>query len=569
MKRLPAGLILFAISPVAMSEGAGHVMLAQNDEVIQAWQQAGGMATELSRREGGGTVIQWKGGATLDAYHNNVSGGSTVTPYGTGDFHKLQLQSDLRVAQPNGELTYLQFSATNTDDRSVLSHAPGTQIDALQFGYSATDYLLALGDVTADFSSLGSSAGLRGMLVQKQLGDVLFSGIAGVQAESWEQLSKRVDRTQFLRYVYGAKVDSQVGKHTRLFVTAQSYEDDEDSASADATVLAAASAYTTTAGFAYQQDRFSLQGEAGFSHWQESGRDAENDRAFILDTSWSLGTLGLTAGHHDIGRYYSSLSAQAGSGLRETYLNINWLATDEVNLNMDLRHSVNEQVAASVTGTPPANTSVNSAKTDALSSIANITFGPEYVGWSLMLSQSLSRGENTDGTGNRNTGYGSTLSFVDERWNASLGYQFASSHNGGAPSTDSDSRTWQFSLGRNWSNATEMTPATWLFGLSLGYSRQQQKLDIGGGPTTDSWQLNLNGQNSNWGTLSAAYMRGTTSGQPGGGDLHQESWQIDASYPLGHDNSVNFYLRHNGNTGSVTGADYEEDTAGIQLVWTI
>lgn len=569
MRRFFACLLLLMLSPPTLSEGLGEVLLAENDQVLQVWQQSGGTAPELVRQEDGGTVIQWTGGASLDAYHNSASGGGTVTPLRSGSFHKLQMQGDMRAVHPNGELTYLQFSATNTDDPAVLSHAPGIQIGTLQFGHSAVDYQFALGDVMADFSSLGSSTGLRGVLAQKKFGDTLVSGMAGALAESWEQLAQHVDRTRYIRRVYGAKLDTPIGSNSRVFVTAQSYEDDEESLDNGNSVLAPASAHTTTAGFVYQQDRFALQGEAGFSRWQESGRNAEDDRAFILDASWTFDTLGLTAGHHDIGPYYTSLSAQTGSGLRESYFNGNWLAVDWLTLNADVRHSENKQATISNTGTPPATSSVNSRKTDSLATTANITFGPEYTGWSLMLNQSLSSGENGDSADNRNTGYGSTLSYMDQLWNASLGYQFASSHNIGASATDSDSRSWQLSLGRNWHNAADRVSANWMLALSLALSRQQQELDTGGGPTTTSWQLGLNGQHDNWGILSASYMHGITSGQPGGGDIRQEGWQIDASHPLGSDNSINLYLRENTTSGSTTGADYEERVAGIQLVWMI
>lgn len=566
MKQLHICLMLLAVSPPTLSEVLGEVQLAQNDQVLQFWQQSGGTAPELVRQEDGATTIQWKGGASLDVYHNSASGGSTVTPLMSGSYHRLQLQGDLRAMHMNGEQNYLLFSATNTDDPAVLSHAPGTQIGTLQLGHSATDYQVAVGDVMADFSSLGSSTGLRGVLVQKQFGDSLISGMAGALANSWEQLAKQVDRTQYIRRVYGAKLDTPIGSSSRVFVTAQSYSDDEGSLDSGNSVLAPTSAHTTTAGFSYRQDRFVLQGEAGFSRWQEEGRDAKDDHAFILDANWYFDTLGLTAGHHDIGEHYTSVSAQVGSGLRESYLNGNWMAADWLSLNTDLRHSENILATISTTGTPPATPSVNSSETDSLATTANISFGPAYTGLSLVLNQSLSRGENSDGTDNRNTGYGSTLSYADQQWNASLGYQIASSQNGASSATDSDSRSWQLSLGRNWSSATEMAYA-WMFGLNLGLSRQMQELDAGGGPATTSWQLSLNGQHDYWGVLSASYMHGSTSGQPGGGDLRQASWQIDASHPLGENNSVSLYLRNNTTSGSTTGADYEERVAGIQLVW--
>lgn len=550
-----------ALCGIAGGANAADVVLAANDQVLQAWQQGGGDAPELVQKSDGGTTIQWTGGVSLDVYRNSATGTNTTTALKQGNFYKATAQGDLRSTESSGDMRYLQFSVSNTDDTSVISHAPGTQINTLQMGFAGTGYQVALGDVAASFSSLGTNIGLRGLLAQRQFGQSTISATAGVLADSWESLANAVDATRYTRNVYAAKLETPVTTRSKAYVTVQGYSDVESSVTAGATTLAPASGRLATAGFAYQLDQFGIQGEAGTSHWNETGQSAQDDRAYIVDANWNFQTVGLRAGHHDIGKYYASLAAQGGNGVKETYLNGNWLAQSWLNLTADVRRSENNLV----TVTTP--TTSASAKTNAATLGATITFGPDHPGWALMLNQSQSLGKNTDGSANRNRNYGATLSYADMAWNGTVGYMRGTVKNSAAQSSDATTKTWQMTVGRNWSDTSSGGMPVWNVGVNLGLSRQEQSLASGGGPTTTTWQVGMTGQRASWGSLAASYLDGTTSGQTGGGDLRQRSWQIEATHPFKGQNTVKLYVRDNRTTGSTTGANYKEQVTGVQLVY--
>lgn len=556
-----AAAVGVALYGLAGESRAADIVLAANDQVLAAWQQGGGSSPELVQQSDGGTTIQWTGGISVDAYRNSVTGGNTVTALRQGNFYKATAQGDLRSTRADGDIHYLQFSVSNSDDKAVISHAPGTQINTLQMGFAGQNYQVALGDVAASFSALGTNAGLRGLLAQRAFGRTTFSATAGVLADSWESLTQAVDPTRYVRNVYGAKLETAVADSAKVFVSAQGYNDVESSMTAGTSQLAPASGRTATAGFAYQQGSFGIQGEAGSSRWAATGQTSQDDHAFIVDANWNFQSVGIRAGHHDLGKYYTSLSAQGGNGVKETYLNGNWLARDWLNLTADVRHSENGLVAVTTPPTASAN------KTDAESLGAVITFGPDHPGWSLMLNQAQSLGKNTDGSANRNRNYGATVSYSDVKWNGTLGYMRGTVTNNSASASNATTRTWQATMGRTWSDAAPGGMPVWSGGVTLGLSRQEQDLASGGGPRTTTWQVGLTGQRAEWGNLTASYTDGTTSGQTGGGDLRQKSWQLEATHPFKGQNSIKLYVRDNRTSGSTTGADYKEQVTGVQVVY--
>lgn len=566
---VPGGLVL-ALAAVfsgwACPVHAGRILLADNSQVLQTWQQStGDTATpQLVAQPDGGTTLQWQGAITLDAYNNSSRGGNLVTPLRDGNYYKLQAQGDLRSTDQGGAVSYLQFSASHTDDRGAISHAPGGQINTLQMGRAGEGYLLALGDVAANFSSLGTNTGLRGLMGQRLFGQTLLAAGAGVQAESWESLASVVDRTTYLRQVYAAKLETPLAQSGKAYATIQGYEDDDGSLAQGVSSLAPASARSVTAGFAWQEGRFGVQGEAGASRWQEDGQGRKHDRAFIVDTNWAFETAGLRAGYHDIGKHYASLSSQGGNGIREAYLNGNWMAASWLSLTADLRHSENDLAATPPPTTPPTPPTANAAENDALAITAAITFGPAHPAWSLLLNQVLSDGENSDGTTNRNQGFGATVAYAGQNWNSSLGYNLSKVKNDGATSTSGETDAWVFNLGKMWNDET------WSLGLNFTASLQDQELDTGAGPSTVTWQLGLSSQRAGWGTLTASYLHGNTE-QSGGDTLKQQGWQLEASHPFKGQNVLKFYFRDNQISGSsqVPSADYSEQTAGLQLVYML
>ncbi len=541
------------------ADSSNTAVLADNSEVLQAWQQgaAGGQTPDLVQQADGGTTIEWHGGVTLDKYVNSSSGGNTLTPNRGGSYYKAQVQSDLRGTSPDGDLSYMQLSLTNTDDRSVLSSNP-TQINSLLMGRAGKDYQITLGDVVASYSQLGTSLGLRGIGGQKLFGQSsMFSASAGVQAPSWEALANTVPRTQFLRNVYAGKAETAFSEAWRGYVTTQGYADDTGSLGRGMSLLAPASARTTTAGFTYQQGQLGVQGEAGVSRWQEEGQDEHNDNAFIVDANWRVESVGLRAGHHDIGRYYSSLSGMAAPGVQETYVAGDWAAAQWVTFTADARHSVNEG----------AMNTINAQKTDALLAGAFINFGPDWPGWGLMLNHSQSRGESANnGASTENQGNGASLFYYGQVWNGSLGYNEQKVSSNAAPGADAKTTGWVGTVGRNWSDDSGVAGGMWTLGTNLTASLQEQNLDAGGSTRSTVLGLGVSAQRSGWGSLNASLSDGTTTQTTGGPDLRMKTYQVDAAYPFKGQNSLRFYLRSN-RTGGGTAADYNDRTVGLQLVY--
>lgn len=566
---VPSALVLALAAVFSGWSGTSHagaILLADNSQVLQAWQQStGGTATpQLVEQAGGGTSLQWQGGVTLDVYRNSSSGGNLVTPLRDGGFYKLQVQGDVRGTDETGAVSYLQFSASHTDDQGVISHAPGGQINTLQLGRAGEGYLVSLGDVAANFSALGTNSALRGLMGQRLFGQTLLAATAGVQDESWEALAEVVDRTKYLRQVYAAKLETPLSQSGKVFATLQGYEDDAGSLASGVSALAPSSARSATVGFSLQGGQFNVQGEAGLSRWREDGQSQKSDRAFVVDAGWAFETYGLRAGYHDIGKHYVSLSSQGGNGIREAYLNGNWMAADWLNLTADLRHSENELAATPPPTIPPTPPTANAAKNNALAMTASITFGPEHPAWSLLLSQSISDGKNGDDSTNRNQGYGATVSYAGQNWNSSLGYNLTKVKNDGASSTSGETDAWVFNVGKMW------TDETWSLGLNFTASLQDQALVVGSGPRTSTWQLGLSSQRTGWGTLTASYMNGNTE-QSGGDELKQRGWQLEASHPFGAQNAVKLYFRDNQVSGSTVtpSADYSEQSAGLQLIYML
>lgn len=543
----------------AAADLSSPAVLADNNEVLQAWQQGagGGQAPDLVQQADGGTTIEWHGGITLDKYVNRSSGGSLLTPGRSGSYYKAEAQSDLRGTAADGDLSYLQLSLTNTDDRSVLSSHP-TQINSLLMGRAGKDYQVTLGDVVASYSQLGTSLGLRGIGGQKLFGQSsMFSASAGVLAQSWETLANTVQRTQFLRNVYAGKAETAFGETWRGYVTAQGYSDDTGSLGQGMSLLMPASARATTAGFAYQEGQLGVQGEAGVSRWQEEGQQEHNDNALIVDANWRVQSLGLRAGHHSIGRYYSSLSGMAAPGIKETYVAGDWTAAPWVTFTADARHSANEG----------AMNTVNAQKTDALLAGAFINFGADWPGWGMMLNHSQSKGESGNGgASSKNEGNGVSLFYYGQVWNGSLGYNEQKVSSNAAPGANAQTTGWVGTVGRNWSDDSGVAGAGWTLGTNLTASLQEQRLDSGGSTRSTVFGLGVSAQRSGWGSLNASLSEGTTSQTTGGADLRLKTYQVDALYPFKGQNSLRFYLRNNQNGGG-TITNYSDRVVGLQLVY--
>ena len=562
---LPFALLSLAGSPVGASE-----TLQDNATVLAQFAQAsGGPAPQLVAGEDGATQIEWHGGATVDFYSRSASGGATLTPYSGGHYHRIGMQSDLRGTAPEGDVSWTQFALTQSDDPSAIQLG-NSQINTLSAGRAGRGYRMAFGDVAVNHSSLGANMPLRGLLAQRYFGQTLVSASAGVIAESWEALADQGRRRMFLKNAYALKAESPFGQNLQAYATVQGYREDGDSVGANALALVPSFGNSATAGLNWREGRYYLQAEGGLSRYGEKGLDGHRDRALIVDGGWQGDKLGLRLGHHDLGRYYASLSGLAGAGIRETYANANWQTTTWMSLTGDVRRSENQMAAPPVPPPPPTipPTPVTPytpfvGKTEAANLRAQFTF-VDVPGLGLGLNVGGSHGESSGGGSNRNANQGASLSYMRPAWNASLGYQNGTLKNSIAAGTDSRSDTWMASYGRNWSDATDVAPASWMLNATASGSFQRQHLENGTTSALNTLNLVVMGERSAWGRLSAI-LGGSRGHDATGGELRQHWYQLDAGRALGQRGGIRLYLRAMNSFQERSAIAYRDKTAGVQL----
>jgi hypothetical protein len=565
-------LVFLVVSGLAVAEQPETVT---NEQAAQSWQQnnLGGQTPQLVQQEDGTTKIEWKGGVSADVYTNSVtsSNGTINSPLRNGTFYKGMVQGDLRGINSAGSVNYLQFGLTQTDDRSVSSLYPH-QINNIQLGRSSQSYLLAMGDVAPNFSSLSSALGARGIIGQKQIGDTTVYGYSGVVAESWEALDSLVVRKQFLRDVYGVKLEHTLTQGLKVYATGQTGSDREGSItnpSVAATALAA-KLHDYSGGFQYAEGQFQLAGETASGGFQQVTQESHSGHASILDSGWRGQTVTIRAGYHDIDPGFASLSTMAVAGVKEIYGGGDWVVAPWITLGADLRNSKNSILMFFQSpGFNPVYLPTKISDTDSGALRANINFGPELPGWGLGLQQNESKPRDPMSNVSRNGQSSATLNYATLTWTSGLGYSLGKVRNEASPAMDSDTTSWQFMLGRSLNNADNATPASWMFNVNLNAALQDQQFLVTGTNSRNvNYSLTFAGQRVNWGSLNLVLTNGLTTRPTGQPDLKLRSSQLEALHPFSAQSSAKIYLRDTQrNIGDpLLGAD--ERVVGAQLIYT-
>lgn len=549
----------------ARAQPAEAVQLAPNDQVIQSWQQSnmGGSNPVLRREEDGSTRLEWKVGGTFDAYTNNIqsAGGNVNTPLRTGSFFRNSFSSDLRAIGPNSGVDYFQLGMTHSNDLSVLSQNR-YQVNNLQFGRTGENYMLALGDIAPNFSSLSSSLGARGLYGQRQFNDMTVYGFTGLVAESWEALDNRIPRNQYLKDVHGIKLEKAFGSSLRTYITSQSYSEREPSGNlAQPLTTPRGRSRSMSGGFQYQKDQFTLTGETAGSNFEDGGNSDRSGRASILDAAWRGESVGLRAGYHDITSGFTSLSLAAQAGVREAYTGVDWTAASWVTLSTDLRRSRSTTLATAFF----ASTYVD---TDSASARATLNFGPDHPGWSLSLQQAVARSVNSAGQVANNRDFSSLLNYSTPVWNAGMGVGTGKVISEVSPSSDSLNDSWSVNFGRTFSNAQADLPQTWSVGANFSATAQKQRLLAGGQTTNTNYTITLTGQRDGWGTLNFLVTDGAVTQPMGGPALRLRGLQLEAVYPIKGQTSLKFYARSTHRNIDDPLLSSREDIAGVQLVYS-
>lgn len=545
----------------ALAQQDDAVRLAPNAQVLQAWQHnsLGGAAPVLTAQEGGGTRLEWKAAESLDAYRNDVqsAGGQANTPLRSGSFFRNTFSGDLRAVHADQGVDYLQLGMTHSNDPAVLGQAH-RQINNLQLGRAGPDYSLALGDITPNFSSLGSSLGARGLLGRRDVGGLAVSAFSGIVAESWEALENRVPRLQAIKDVHGIKLEKAWSPSLRTYVTGQGFSEREAAGALAQFLPAPGNARSASAGFAHQQGQLALSGELATSRFENGGQADRSGHAGIVDATWRIGSLGLRGGHHDLSTGFTSLSLAAQSGVRETYAGADWTASPWLTLSGDLRRSRNATMASA--GVPSG-----SVQTDALATRALVSFGPDHPGWSLSLQQLGERSADAAGGHGTNRDTSAAVNYSGAAWSAALGVGAGAVRSSLWPENDARNSRWSFSVGHATSDANGAQAATWRIATRLSAMAQKQRLQAGGEATNTSYSLSITGERTAWGSLGLLATGGTVARAPGGPSLRQRALQLDATYPVSQQASLKAYLRSTQRNIADPLLAARERSAGLQL----
>lgn len=515
-----AGLILL----LALNVRAQQITTVTNDEALLAWQNS---------IEG-------------NTYTNDVdSASSTVnTPLKDGSFYKAQYQTDLRRTFNDEKIDFFQFSLTHSNDPAVLSSTQN-QINNLQLGRSGPEYYVSAGDVAPNFSSLSSALAVRGVLGQKVLGNYTVSLFGGKVADSWEALSNSVLRSQFLRDVYGAKVETDLSDRLGVYLTAQNSQDDGGSLTDPAAVgtLNARNVQSITIGFKYEiAPELTLAGEAAQSTSKTETQPELNGKASILDATWKKGMVTVRGGYHNLDPEYVSLSSKAQAGIIENLLSLDWKASSW----LDVGAGVTKTRSTTLAAFPLVSTS---HQTDAENVKAGITLSQAW-GLSLQKSNSRTRDLSSDElTSNEQTSAG--LKFNSSGWTAALNRSYLEVRNESLPSMEANTTNTKLSVGRQISENSNFAEAAWGLDMGFDYGLQEQDLLSGEETASVNRSLTLSGRLTKWGSLNLVLSDNTTERPNGLSDLTTLSQDIEAVHDFSQTSKGRIYYRH---TESNTGA---------------
>jgi hypothetical protein len=555
---------------------------AGNEEALKAWAAASGSQTVpiVAKAEDGSSKLEWHSTLAADAYNNDITPppappGSppTATPLNTGNFAKAVLATDIRLIEPGGQVNFMQFGLTASNDRSVVSRYQN-QLNSLQIGRTGTGYQIGAGDASVSFSQLGSTLGLRGLNMQRQLGDWTFSGYGGVVSESWEALYNRAPldngpaRSRFVRNVVGTKIEYAVVQGLKAYATMQGYNDNVDSLDAARISQQPSQARALSTGLAYQDGPWTVTSELALSRFDERYQLSRKGDAALLDAIYRQTAWSLRSGVH-IDPKFVSLSQAVPPGVKEWYAGGDWTAATWISLGTDYRHAASRTAGivllappADPTLPPPFPIQASSTLTRSLTSRANINFGSEFPGLALSLSNTINRGEDAQQHESRNQNNNAAFSYASPTWTGSLGYTLGKLANSSNPQGDSRTSGVQAQLGRNYSG----TVIPWSFGWSLTAGEQTQKLLFTGTQTKSRTHgLSLNGQRSDWAQFTLAYQGSSVSQTTGGPDLATHSLQFEVVKKFGEQNSLKAYIRESQRNVGDIALRTDERAFGMQL----
>ncbi len=569
--------------PVSGASAAPTSVVTDNDDALKAWRAATGnqVVPGISKSDDGSSKLEWRSTISTEGYQNDIKpppappgAPATATPLNSGQLGKTIISTEIKLIEPDGQVSRVQFGLTATNDRSVLSRY-SNQIGSLQLGRTGPGYQIGVGDAALNFSQLGTTLGLRGVNLQRQLGDWTISGYGGVVAESWEALydrtaiDNRPARSRFLRNVFGTKVEYAPADGWKTFATAQGFSDAENSLGAATVSQQPVGTRAVSTGLSYQGGPWTMTSEVALSRFTERYQLPRRGDALQFDGGYRQPTWSLRGGYHDIDPKFVSLSQSVPPGVKEWYLGADWTVSSWLAVAADYRDAVSRIAGllllpppADPTLPPPLPISASSAQTRSLTTRANINFDTVLPGWGLTLANTANRGEDAQQNQNRNRNTSGGLVYSSATWTGSMTYTTGNVINIASPVSDSTTRAVQAQVGRNYTG----TSVPWSFGWAMSGGRQLQRLDFTGAETEARMQgLTLNGQRPEWAQFALSYQESTIKKSTGGADLATHAVQLDVSRQFGQQNTFKAYLRQTHRNVGDANLRTDERVFGVQL----
>ncbi|MES2975146.1 MAG: hypothetical protein V4757_16140 [Pseudomonadota bacterium] len=533
-----------------------------NSQVLQTWQEQTGQAVWI--KENG--TVEFHGASSLDIYSNDVknpAGNPALTGVRDGNMARGVFQGDIRTTSPEGDVTYVQGVLTSTNDRGVQSRY-ATQVNTLQVGRAGPGYQIAFGDVVAGFSGLSSNLGLRGALIAKEIDAFTVTAFAGTVADSWEALANAssldglAPRTRYLRDVHGAKADYRLSAQTTLFATLQGYSDRMGSV-----VLPAGTPAFSGSAFTVGGRQQALQGqwaaEAGHSRRRDLNANTDTSgHAFTLDGSYRWTAWGVRAGFHDLSPTWASLAQTVAPGVREYYAGADWSVMPQLNVGVDLRHSVS-RIPGGI-GFAAQSNGLDTLTTRLSYSVESLP------GLMLSLSDTRNKGDDAAGNTTRNDQSQLSVAYGMGAWSGQVSIGRGESSNSLSPAASSESRTWQANVGRAFSAEARETQPAWTLFTQVFASGQDQDLTATGRTTGNRVVgANLSMQSQRLGTFSAALQaQRTTQPLPGAPRLSTRSLTLDWNRAITQQWSAKAYARVNRRNHGDPLLQVDERVIGVQ-----
>jgi len=567
-----AVVALFLVTSPSIYAETPDAPNASNQSVLDDWKAKSGQSGTISKNDGSeGALLEWHGEVTTDAYNvdtKSADPGRTLSGLQEGSFQLTNFQGDLRRTEASGDVNYIQGGVSVTNDRATQTLYT-TQTYNLQVGRAGPGYQIAVGDVIASFSQLGSNLGLRGIYGARQIDAATLSGYTGMVSNTWESLlalptiNSQRSRTQFLREVSGGKIGYQVDNVWEVFGTAQTYQDIESSINNRGGLGGGfgqkpQEGSTGTFGAKYQTDRALVTAEAGYSKYNtnQPGTSTAADNALLLDASYRWQTAGLRAGYHDLGVQYTSLAQTVAPGIREAYVGGDWYILPTLSYGADIRES--ETRFRSFFGGGEFKNTV-----DLIVNRLSYSF-TKLPGLNVSLQDMRNWGKNETST-NRNSNTLLSGFYAIQQYSASLSLGVGEFKNSVNPDSDSANESIQVGVGRQiLSGEIKFLPEISMsVQLNGGYSRQ--RIANGTQTATNSQGISLNSQSKTLGLFSL-YLQNQDTTQPNGGNpLNTKIINLNWNKPVSEALAFKAYVRAAFRNHGVQDLFIDEKIVGAQL----